>query len=365
MSGRFLLGRAGLHLVRSLFFSHDEVTVSMTIHGISALKPILKKHRPSDVVVVTSKKIARAYPWAQKEIQRVSGVPVRTLFVLDGERAKDFQEFERLLHLFIRHNVTRKSIVVAMGGGSVGDIAGFVASVYMRGISYIQLPTTLLASVDSSIGGKVAANLGGYKNNIGVICRPIARCVEERFLKSLPRDQWVNGLGEVVKAGIIADPRILQILQHTSIKGIQNNIAVLRTLVDRASRVKERIVEKDPLEHADRRLLNFGHTVGHAVELRSGASHGLTVLFGMWTELSIQKELGFQYKGPLDALEDFFSRYDIRFADSISADYKALVQDKKVEGGDLLLPIVERVGHARVVSVSTKKYVALVRKALK
>ncbi len=336
----------------------------MIIYRLSELKSIFKKHHPSDMAVVTSKKILRMSPWVLEEIKNATQAPVRTIYIQDGEGAKDFKEFEKLLRLFVKNHLTRGSIVIAVGGGSVGDVTGFAASVYMRGISYIQLPTTLLACVDSSIGGKVAANFAGYKNNIGMTRLPLATCIDERFLLSLPRNQWVNGLAEVIKAGLIVDPQILR----TLIKGfedIKNNPSLLRTLIRRSIRVKEKIVQIDPFEKNVRRLLNFGHTIGHAVELRNNMSHGMAVLCGMRTELLIQKELGLEYIEPLNILDAFLIQYAIRFPTNIKIDYESLYHDKKTEGDMLWLPVVERVGHGRVISVSLKKYSALIKKSLK
>jgi 3-dehydroquinate synthase len=335
----------------------------MTLYGISRLKALFKKHHPSDVVVVTSKKILHAHPWALREIKVIANVPVKVIYVVDGERAKDFREFEKLLKLFIKNNVTRSSMIVAMGGGSIGDVTGFAASVYLRGILYIQLPTTLLACVDSAIGGKTAANLASYKNNIGSFYLPLATCIDARFLKSLPREQWINGLGEVVKAGLIEDINILTIL-NKGLSALQGDEKTLSLLIRKAIAVKESAVAQDPLDQGRRQILNFGHTVGHAVELKNNVSHGMAVLYGMRVELLVQGEMGFQYKKPLTILDDFLRQYKIIFPRKITIDYSAIAHDKKAKGSMITIPIVEQPGSVRLISISTKKYCDYIRQAV-
>lgn len=207
----------------------------------------------------------------------------------DGEENKSYGNAGNFLERLLKERLTRSSIIVAIGGGVTGDFAGFLASVYMRGIPFIQVPTTLLAMVDASVGGKVAVNLSAGKNMVGSFHQPSAVIADTDFLETLPEREYINGMAEVVKHSLIGDEETLNLLEHGP--GAED----LASLVLASVAFKASVVEKDEKEGGHRKILNFGHTVGHAIESSlgyRGVLHGEAVAVGMWVKLGICRDLG-------------------------------------------------------------------------
>ncbi|MEJ2085630.1 MAG: 3-dehydroquinate synthase [Acidobacteriota bacterium] len=206
------------------------------------------------------------------------------LEVAEGESAKNLAHAERLWEQMLDSGGKRDSRVIALGGGSVGDLAGFVAGCFMRGIEIAQVPTTLLAQVDSSIGGKTGINLPAAKNCVGLFCHPKWVIADTSLLTTLPREEICSGLFEVVKAGVALDAHLFTTLEQDLDSLIDADPAVLSSVVAEAIAAKIAVVEKDPTEEGERRLLNLGHTLGHALEARlgyRGLRHGEAVAYGM------------------------------------------------------------------------------------
>ena len=195
-----------------------------------------------------------------------------------GEASKSLAVFGRLLQTMLDHGFSRNDLVVAVGGGVVGDLAGFAASAYMRGIDFYNIPTTLLSQIDSSIGGKTAINLGGVKNIVGAFYQPKKVLVDPELLKTLPPRQISNGLAEAVKVALTSDKELFNIFET---KDIASNID---EIIIRSLNIKKDVVEQDEKESGLRKILNFGHTVGHGIESSEGMSelyHGECVALGM------------------------------------------------------------------------------------
>jgi 3-dehydroquinate synthase len=200
-----------------------------------------------------------------------------------GENAKSLTVFADLLERMKRAGVTRADCLLALGGGVVGDLAGFAAACYMRGLPFAQIPTSLLAQVDSSVGGKTAVNLPGGKNYCGVFNQPRAVYIDPAVLASLPAEELRNGLAEVVKYGVIADADFFAYLQENVEPILRLDGEALSRIIERSCAIKAEVVEKDEREGGLRRILNYGHTVGHGVEdhFRYLIPHGLAVAYGM------------------------------------------------------------------------------------
>ena len=201
-----------------------------------------------------------------------------TVTVEQGEGSKSLATYERLLKVMLDNHFTRKDCVVAVGGGVVGDLAGFVAASYMRGIDFYNIPTTLLSQVDSSIGGKTAINLGGIKNIVGAFHQPKRVLIDPDVLKTLPKRQLANGLAEAVKMSLTSDPELFRLFEEETVD--QN----LDTIIIRSLKIKKAVVEEDEKETGLRKILNFGHTVGHGIESEEelhGLYHGECVALGM------------------------------------------------------------------------------------
>ena len=192
-----------------------------------------------------------------------------------GEGAKSFDVMGHLLQTMLDHGFSRKDCVVAVGGGVVGDLAGFAASVYMRGIDFYNVPTTLLSQIDSSIGGKTAVNFGGIKNVIAAFYQPKKVLIDPELLKTLPQRQISNGLAEAIKMALTSDEKLFDILENQDIESNLDEIII------RSLNVKKSVVEQDEKEAGLRKILNFGHTVGHGIESCGGLYHGECVALGM------------------------------------------------------------------------------------
>jgi shikimate kinase / 3-dehydroquinate synthase len=215
----------------------------------------------------------------------------RTIVLPPGESSKAFATVESIIGQLIAFEADRKTLLVGVGGGVVTDLAGFAGSVYMRGIRFGFVPTTILAMVDASIGGKNGIDIGGFKNLVGAIRQPEFLFYDSSLLSTLPQDQWVNGFAEVIKHAAIVDPVLFRELEKNSLAGYRKNRKALSALIRKNVLIKTRIVQKDEFESGDRKLLNFGHTLGHAVENLYQLPHGHAVSIGIKAACLISEEL--------------------------------------------------------------------------
>jgi len=217
----------------------------------------------------------------------------RVITVPSGEQAKSWETIEQLTHALIQHQAHRKTMLIGIGGGVVTDLTGFLASIYMRGVPFGFVPTTILAMVDASIGGKNGVNVGIHKNMLGVIRQPSFILYHLDFLLTLPDAQWCNGFAEVIKYGLIADTQILNGLSQQSLAYFQKHPQGLYDLIDGCVAVKNKIVMADEQENGLRKVLNFGHTAGHAFETLYKLPHGHAVGLGMLVACKLsEKHLG-------------------------------------------------------------------------
>ncbi|MBU2227173.1 MAG: 3-dehydroquinate synthase [Proteobacteria bacterium] len=218
---------------------------------------------------------------------------VDRIAVAPGEAAKDIRTVLALAEKLTGLGADRHTALVALGGGVVGDLTGFVASIYMRGIPVIQVPTTLLAQVDSSIGGKTGVDIAAGKNLLGTFHQPKGVFIDIDFLRMLPEAQLRNGLAEVIKCAVIESPELLDDIEDAAAKGGLRETAFLERVITTACRIKKELVEIDERDRGLRRILNFGHTLGHAVEAASGyaLSHGESVAIGMVASAAISERM--------------------------------------------------------------------------
>jgi 3-dehydroquinate synthase len=243
------------------------------------------------VFVLASRTVAGFHGVGARAALDVAGFKSRFIEVDDGETAKTIDQLERLLYEIADNGATRDSAVIALGGGVTGDIAGFVAATYMRGVAFVQVPTTLLAQVDASIGGKVGVNHPRVKNLVGTIYQPHLVLSDPDALATLPPRELAGGMSEVVKTAIIGSPELFERLRTRAAGGApQSDATLLEDAVRQCVRIKGRIVERDPFERDERRVLNLGHTLGHAVESAAGygaITHGEAVAIGLMAALSV------------------------------------------------------------------------------
>lgn len=222
-------------------------------------------------------------------------IPTEWILVSGGEKNKTLSTVETILTKLSRLGATRHSLIIAFGGGVVGDIAGFVAAIYMRGVRYVQIPTTLLAQVDSSVGGKTGVDLVTGKNLAGAFHQPRGVFILTDFLKTLPEREFRCGLAEVIKYGIIADARFFDFLEKNRRDILRRKNSVLREVITRSCAIKAQVVSQDEREAGVREILNFGHTFGHAIEALTGFSkikHGEAVAMGMLFACSLATARG-------------------------------------------------------------------------
>lgn len=250
-----------------------------------------------DAVVVTNSRIRKLYGNEVKRSFLKSGISVRFEIVPDSEKAKSVGIMAGLLNKISGYDRNKKIFLVALGGGVIGDLTGFVAATYKRGIPYIQIPTTLLAQVDSAIGGKTAVDLACAKNLAGAIYQPKLVLSDINLLRSLPERELKNGLAEVIKYGVIKDKTLFSFIEKKKAMILKRDPAALEFIVSRSSAIKRSVVEKDEFDKKDiRAVLNYGHTLGHAIEAAFAYSgrytHGEAVAIGMLAAADIALRYG-------------------------------------------------------------------------
>ena len=220
-------------------------------------------------------------------MKHIKGKYIYEYIINPGEDSKSIQDYESIINYCIKVNLSRKSLVIALGGGVVGDLAGFVAATYMRGIDVVQIPTTLLSQVDSSIGGKTGINLGNSKNIIGAFHQPKIIYINVEALKTLPEEEYLSGMGEVIKYAFIEDIAceenmdLLNFLIESYEEILERKTTTLLKMIKICAEIKGNVVDKDEKEGSIRKILNFGHTFGHGIERLCNISHGKSVIIGM------------------------------------------------------------------------------------
>jgi len=252
------------------------------------------------VVLVTVGPVSTLYAAPVEDSVREAGYEVHRLDVPDGEEAKTLSTLESLYHRFAAIPLGRDDVVVALGGGVVGDLAGFAAATWNRGVALVQVPTTLLAQVDAAVGGKTGVNLPEGKNLVGAFHQPVVVVADTAALATLPARERRAGLGEVAKYGFIDDPVVLELLESRPDEAVAGDVDVLTEVVRRGVAVKARIVAADEREAGERALLNYGHTVGHAIETLAGYGtyrHGEAVALGMVFAARLGECLGVSQEG--------------------------------------------------------------------
>lgn len=297
----------------------------------------LEALQPSKVGwVVSHRSLLARYGPALLEPLRRRGWTLQTVCVPESEQAKSFAVVGRLLDQLARKATMRPPVLVAFGGGVVGDVAGFAASVFRRGIAYVQVPTTLLAQVDSAIGGKVGIDLPQAKNFVGAFHQPRLVCNNLSVLASLPMRQRRSGLAEVIKYGVIADPALFAYLETHLAACLALQPRALRVMVERSCRIKARVVSKDERETTGvRATLNFGHTLGHALETATGYrrwTHGEAIAIGMCAAARLGEAVGVCTNAHADRIVRLIRRAGLPTRASgvaLEAVWRAMRYDKK------------------------------------
>lgn len=286
--------------------------------------------------------------------------PAHHITVPPGEAHKDIQTLSTIWSQMAEYGADRKSLLLCVGGGVIGDIGGFAASAYMRGVDFIQVPTTLLAMVDASVGGKTAIDHAGIKNIVGSFQQPKAVIIDLHYLRSLPIREYRSGFAEILKHGLIADPTYLSRVQdHLIARSADDPHAFdaryLQEMIRTSVQIKKRIVESDPTEKGRRKMLNFGHTVGHAVEALSHEHgqpllHGEAIAIGMCVELALCAHIGFVTTNIQKSLQHTLTQLQLptRIPVSMTRDalLKKMQSDKKNANGSIRYVLLRALGDA-------------------
>ncbi len=306
-------------------------------------------HAGRAVALVSDTNVAKLYGGAVRASLEEAGFRVTPITVAAGERSKSFARVEEICDAMIVAGLDRGALLVALGGGVVGDLAGFAAAIYFRGIPFVQMPTSVMAQVDSSVGGKTGINARGGKNLVGVFHQPLAVLADPGALASLPEREFREGFAEVIKHAVIADADLLGELDPARRDGLDELIA-------RNVRIKAGVVVADERERSGQRaLLNFGHTIGHAIEQAAGYGrylHGEAIAIGLHAALRLSVERAglteTECARVVEKLEAF--GLPVRMPDDLSEEaiLEAMGRDKKFEAGAIRFVLTERLGSAFV-----------------
>ena len=324
--------------------------------GKNISKSILNKHLGSKnkVLIISDNGVPKKHI---KELKNKINNKKITIFTLNkGEKSKSFSSYKKILNKLLELKFDRSDIIIALGGGVVGDIAGFSAATYLRGIRYIQIPTTLLAQVDSSVGGKTAINVIQGKNLVGAFYNPSLVLISTSFLGTLSEDEYKSGLGEVVKYALIGNKKLRNIIEKNS-KDVKNrNESILKTIIEESVKTKSKIVTKDEKESGIRAILNFGHTFGHAIEAHNNyknITHGAAITLGMVIASKLSFLEGHINDYQLDNVVNLIDSLGLN-TDHSKYKYSQLKQyflsDKKIKDGKLNLILIDKNFNAFITS---------------
>jgi 3-dehydroquinate synthase len=319
------------------------------------------------VGVVTNPRVSRLYGSIVTRSLRKARFEVATIMLPDGERHKNLRSVSRVYDELVRGSFERSSTVLALGGGVIGDLAGFAAATFMRGIGFVQVPTTLAAQVDASIGGKTGVDHAHGKNLIGAFYQPRLVFIDPEVLKTLSRREFVSGLAEVIKYGVIRDEGFLSYLEDNMEKILKLEAAALSHAIRRSCAIKADVVQKDEREGGLRKILNYGHTFGHALETVTNYRtylHGEAVSIGIAFAAQLSVRLGLSNASIARRQIELLSRAGLPVAlpKTKAADIlKAMAIDKKVSDGKIHFVLAEKIGRVAVKPVKEKEIVGLLK----
>jgi len=321
---------------------------------LTQVGPMLKEMGFADkAVIITDPSVKKLYGRKLKQSLSLSGFKVVLLEVPEGEEQKSLETAGRLYNELTEFYAERTTPIVALGGGVIGDLAGFVAATYLRGVPLVQIPTTLLAQVDSSIGGKVAVNHGLLKNKIGAFYQPRLVVADISTLKTLPDGELTDGLAEVIKYSVIRDGELFAYLERSLGRIKSLDTRALETIVFRSARIKARVVEKDEQDFGLRNILNYGHTVGHAIESVSDfrIRHGEAVALGMLAAARISNRLGILDKAEVLRIRNLIARAGLPLEfPQLAVDrlIQVMAHDKKIQHGKIRFILPQTIGEVVV-----------------
>lgn len=296
--------------------------------------------------IITDSKTSKIHGQTIFKFLNKNGIKNEIFSFESGEKSKTLSTIEELAESMVEKGFNRKDAIIALGGGVVGDIAGFLASIYLRGIPFVQIPTTLLAAVDSAIGGKTGVDLKIGKNLLGTITQPKAVFIDINLLKTLPENQIRNGLGEIIKYGVIKDEKFFSYLEKNLSKVFAHDEKVLNYIIQKSIAIKVEVVENDEKESKNRMILNYGHTYGHALETMSNYTllHGYAISIGMViaNEMAVAKKLLKQKDA--DRIKALLEQAGLPVYSMHKPTIKNLATDKKSDGKSINFILPTKIG---------------------
>ena len=316
---------------------------------------IYNQFKPCRVCIITDKNVAPLYSNTVISSLKANGFNPLLFIIEAGESSKSLLVADQIYNFLADNKFSRSDIIIALGGGVVGDIAGFIASTYNRGITLIQMPTSFLAQIDSSVGGKNGVNLNQGKNLVGTFYQPSLVLIDPEALTTLHRKYFIDGIAEAIKCACIKDKELFEILKR---KDISNSI---EEIIFRCISIKKELVEKDELDKGERMLLNFGHTIGHALEQiynYEKLSHGQAISIGMTIITRASENIGLTKKGCLNKIISLLKQYSLLTTDKapIEKIFKATEQDKKLLGGNINLILIKDIGEGFINQIPSNKF---------
>ncbi len=316
---------------------------------LNHLKPQIKKYgRFKNYFIVVDRNVARYHI---KNIKRAIGRHKKILYyeLKPGENSKSQEQLKKIYDSLIKNNFGRDTLLISIGGGVTGDLAGYSAATYMRGLQLIHIPTTLLSAVDSSIGGKTAINFNGYKNIIGAFYHPDMVLIDSEFLRTLPRKEYIAGMGEVIKYAYISSPDLYNLVNENFTDILKKEEKITDEIIIRCAAIKAGVVSNDEKEYGLRKILNFGHTYAHGIESASGFKirHGHCVIYGIVAELFLSNKIGVLSRKKLVKYLELPGKFglknilkDIDFEDI----YQVMLADKKNRNGKINFVLLSDLG---------------------
>lgn len=341
--------------------SGKSYSIYITSGGVNHSLRIVKKNlSEKKLYIVTNSRIKKLHGG---KIASIFGKSLDLVWILvnDSEKNKTLATCEKIVTELSKKKAHRKSMLLALGGGVIGDITGFVAAIYMRGIDYFQMPTTLLAQVDSSIGGKTGVDLKTGKNLAGAFHQPKAVFIHTDFLKTLPRREVKCGLAEIIKHSVIADKSLFDYLNRNSPSILNLNPKALEKIIFTNCQIKARIVAKDEKENSLRAILNFGHTLGHAIETLSHfkkIKHGEAVAIGMVYAAKLSHRMGISDRDYSHEIIGLLQKFGLptKIPAFTKKNYEnVLVRDKKSRGRTIRFILLKKTGKAVIVPLTTRE----------
>lgn len=344
---------------RNLYVDLGENSYNISIEKgmLSRLGDEVKKfYNGEKVFIITDENVNKYYGEKVEESLKKAGFNTRKLVLKAGEETKSFNTLPIIYNELLDFKLTRKELIITLGGGVIGDLGGFAASSFLRGVPFIQVPTSLLAQVDSSVGGKVAVDLPKGKNLVGSFYQPKAVFIDPEVLNTLPEKFYKDGMGEVIKYGCIKDKDLFDKLY--SLKNREEVMEHIEEIVYTCCDIKRIVVEKDEKDLGERMLLNFGHTLGHAIETfynYKGYSHGEAVSVGMYNITLKSEKLGMTDEGTAERIKNILINYGLPYEMNID-DNEAIVNtialDKKNLGSVLKIILIKSIGNSIIYSTN-------------